>query len=173
MLINGTGDSADLNFKHMIGNVMFPRDWKHFKKLLIKINIVLVIHATMNSGKNNLNCEAFCSACANISSSNQRASLGALRKTIRFYIVHFFWEVKWTLDTLFRISRSPQKFHKRESYFPRPFRCLVCDQTLPLVFNLWPEGVQSYHWRIVLTICFYRALSLHSFLLDCCSLVSE
>ena len=69
---------------------MFPRDWKHFKKLLIKINIVLVIHATMNSGKNNLNCEAFCSACANISSSNQRASLGALRKTIRFYIVNLF-----------------------------------------------------------------------------------
>ena len=69
---------------------MFPRDWKHFKKLLIKINIVLVIHATMNSGRTNLNCEAFCSACANISRSNHRPSLGALRKTIRFYIVNLF-----------------------------------------------------------------------------------
>lgn len=78
MLINGTGDSAGLNFKHLIGNVMFPRDWKHFKKLLNKINIVLVIHATMNSGKNNLNCEAFCSACADVSRLSHRVSLDAL-----------------------------------------------------------------------------------------------
>lgn len=117
---------------------MFKRDWKHFKKLLIKINIVLVIHATMNSGKNNLNYEAFCSACANVSRLNHRVSLDALRKTIRFYIVNLFekFYVLCTLDTLFRISQSPQKFHKGASYFLRPFRCLICDQTLSVVFKL-------------------------------------
>ena len=147
---------------------MFPRDWKHFKKLLIKINIVLVIHATMNSGRTNLNCEAFCSACANISKSNHRPSLGALRKTIRFYIVNLFERLN-EHSTLCFASHN----HIKSSTFSTPVSVVwLFDETLPLVFNLLPERVQSYHWRIVITICFYKAFSLCSFL-DCCSLVPE
>lgn len=147
---------------------MFPRDWKHFKKLLIKINIVLVIHATMNRGRTNLNCEAFSSACANISRSNHRASLGALRKTIRFYIVNLFERLN-EHSTLCFASHN----HIKSSTFSTPVLVVwLFDETLPLVFNLLPERVQSYHWRIVITICFYKAFSLCSFL-DCCSLVPE
>lgn len=148
---------------------MFPRDWKHFKKLLIKINIVLVIHATMNSGRTNLNCEAFCSACANISRSNHRVSLGALRKTIRFYIVNLFERLN-EHSTLCFASHNHIKsstFSTAVSLFDFLMKhfllCLIC----------YPcERVQSYHWRIVITICFYKAFSLCSFL-DCCSLVPE
>jgi len=139
---------------------MFPRDWKHFKKLLININTVLVIHATMNSGKHNLNCEAFCSACANVSRLNHRVSLDALRKTICFYIVNLFERLNEHSTPCFASHNHLKSSTNCASYFPCPFRCLIRDETLPLVFNLFPEGVQSYHWRIVMTICFYKAFSL-------------
>lgn len=147
---------------------MFPRDWKHFKKLLIKINIVLVINATMNSGRTNLNCEAFCSACCKYLKVKSSRLFGRSEKNYSFLHRQFVWEVKWTLDTLFRFSQSHQKFH----IFHARFVVWLFDETLPLVFNLLPERVQSYHWRIVITICFYKAFSLCSFL-DCCSLVPE
>lgn len=65
--------------------------------------------------------------------------MDALRETLRFYIVNFFEKLYRTFD-------------KRASYFPRRFPCLICDETLPLVFNLLPEGVHGYYYYYYIII---------------------